>query len=419
MKNKVFSPADILLPQGCDMEKWAVVACDQYTSEPEYWAEADELVGKNPSTLRLMLPELYLESDDVAQRIEAVHTAMEQMLAKDVLQGGEDSYIYVERTQRNGKVRRGIVGKVDLECYSYEKGSVSPIRATEGTILERIPPRRRVREGGALELPHIMLLIDDPDCTVIEPLMTCKDSLCKQYDFDLMMNSGHIAGYTLSKEEQERVDNAIAALAEPERLVARYGDCPANKLLFAVGDGNHSLATAKACYEAVKERIGADAALNHPARYALCEVVNLHDTALEFEAIHRVVFEVDEQKLIDAMTQALGLVPGAEGQQVRLCVNGKVTAYAITKPASRLAVGSVQAFLDDYLAKNSGRVDYIHGDDVVAKLCAAGNVGMMFDAISKDELFAAVVADGALPRKTFSMGEAADKRFYLEARKIL
>ncbi len=415
----VFSAADILLPdfQKTNGTLWSVVACDQYTSEPSYWEEVEKQVGSAPSTLRLMLPEIYL--GEGADRIPAIHANMEEAL-RDILIPHPGSMIYLERTLSDGTVRRGLIGKVDLEAYDYKRGSASPIRATEGTVLSRIPPRVAVRRGAKLELPHVMLLIDDPKKTVIEPLASRKDGRAA-YDFELMQNGGRVRGVFLSADAQKEVVRALDALVVPETFGARYGDASLAPLLFAVGDGNHSLASAKAYYEELKEQLGDDA-LSHPARYALAEIVNLHDDALAFEPIYRVLFDVDADDLLGGLQKYLANLNGtAAPQTIRAVLPGDELFLPVPHPAAQLAVGTLQSFLDAYLEAHPGvGIDYIHGEETVRSLVSAapGRIGFLFDGMQKDDLFRTVLYDGALPRKTFSMGHAQDKRFYLECRKI-
>ena len=417
MNERVFSQGKILIPKNADLSKWSVVACDQYTSQPEYWNQVSDFVGDAPSTLHITLPEIYLEGDDVASRIESINSTMQNYLSSGLLSEISGKYIYVERTQRDGVVRHGLMGVVDLEAYDYRKGSQTAIRATEGTVLERIPPRVRVRENAALELPHIMLLIDDAERSVIEPLDSEKARFEIAYDFTLMQDSGKIRGYIVDDQAAARIDAAIATLADADNFYKKYNVSDDHGvLLFAVGDGNHSLATAKECYERTKTRLG-DAAKDHPARYALVELTNVHDAALQFEPIHRVVFDVDPGDMMDALSKYYELADEGQGFT---CVIGatKKTVYVKNAPTN-LAVGTLQKFIDDYIAKNGGRVDYIHGDDVVEELAQnPKNIGFLLPPMAKEELFPTVILDGALPRKTFSMGHAYDKRFYLEARKI-
>lgn len=413
-----FSTADILLPKldAEGMAKWSVVACDQYTSEPAYWAKVAEITAGAPSALNLILPEVYLEEGDSDRRIADINTAMEKYLADGLFEEHKDCLILTKRTQADGKVRTGLVGCIDLEMYDYNKGSKSQVRATEATVASRIPPRVRIRKDAALELPHIMILIDDEEKTVIEPLEAKMDGMKKVYDFTLMQNGGRLEGAVIEGGEAQAVLAALDRLADKDAFNARYGLSGEEVLLYAMGDGNHSLATAKECYEQAKKAGAPNAAL---ARYALVEIVNLHSPALEFEAIHRVITETDTAKLMADMTEALGLTEGSEGQSFTVVLGGRETRYSITKPTSNLTVGSLQGFLDKWLSENKGKIDYIHGDDVVKTLSApAGCIGMLLPSMTKAELFPTVIKDGALPRKTFSMGHANDKRFYCEARKI-
>ena len=413
-----FKRGNILLPKNTDMTKWSVVACDQYTSEPEYWNSVREIVGSNPSTLNLTLPEIYLEESDVEERIKKINQNMEELVNMDFFNEYSDSMIYLERTQEDGKVREGLMGIVDLEDYSYEKGSQTLIRATEKTVIERIPPRVKVRENALLELPHIMILIDDEKKNVIESLKNKVTESDIVYDFDLMKNGGHIKGYLLNNETMDEVDERLECLADKDYFENKYGVKDKGILLFAMGDGNHSLATAKACYENLKKEIG-EKALSSKSRYALVELVNLHSDALEFEAINRVIFNTDKDKLLNSLKEYYTINKERNGQEFRVVTDSIDEAWYIENPKSNIAVGSIQMFLDDYLKDNVGKIDYIHGEDVTKSLASKdNNVGFIFDAMAKEDLFKTVILDGALPRKTFSMGHANDKRYYLETRKI-
>lgn len=401
-----FKPADILLPaRGTDYSKWSVIACDQYTSQPEYWERAEKAVGGAPSTLRLVLPEAYLDSPGLEKRIDSINLAQKEYLDSGLFEEYKDSMVYVRRIQSDGSLREGLVGAIDLEEYDYLPGSQSQVRATEATVAERIPPRLKIRQGACLELPHIMILIDDPQKSVIEPLGGAE--LEKLYDFNLMLGGGSISGYLVPQAELSRVNGALSRLLER---------CP---MLFAMGDGNHSLATAKEYYNRLKaENPGADLS-RHPARYALCEIVNLHSPALRFEAIHRIVFTDCPERLVLALKRELGLSCEPSELSLELLTGGTEKRLYIHKPTAKLAVGCLQAFLDGFLKENGGRIDYIHGEEVVKELSARpGAVGFILEPMEKSQLFPAVMADGALPRKTFSMGHADDKRFYLEARRI-
>ncbi|MBQ5634667.1 MAG: DUF1015 domain-containing protein, partial [Clostridia bacterium] len=397
---KAFTGADILLPDfnNVSAEKWAVIACDQFTSEPHYWESADKAVGDAPSTLRVILPEVYLSETE--QRIPAIKSTMEVYM-RDILCEHPDSMIYVERVQSDGSVRRGIVMAVDLECYDFRKGADSLIRATEATVIERIPPRVAIRRDAKIELPHVMLLIDDPERTVIEPLSA---ENCPQlaYDTDLMLGGGHITGRFLSEGAKAAVSDALDALITPEAMQKRYGDASLSPLLFAVGDGNHSLATAKTIYEELKETIGEKEASEHPARYALIEVVNIHDEALKFEPIYRVVFGVDPEVLLNAFVDYCGgEYEGANAQKFD-CYFGENKKSISVKAKAKLSVGTLQTFLDEYVAdKKDVEVDYIHGVEALIKLSNKENtIGFLFEGMKKEELFAAVKQDGSLPRKT-------------------
>jgi hypothetical protein len=424
----------VYLPRpGTDLQKWAVIACDQFTSEPEYWQQVEKIVGEAPSTFKLTFPEVYLEQPGGEQRIESVQRSMREYLDAGILQP-QDGMVYVERTV-GGKTRRGLVLALDLETYDYTKGSSSLIRATEGTIVERLPPRMKIREGAALELPHILVLIDDPGRTVIEPLASVKNKLQQLYDFNLMLDSGHLAGYAVNGDFEDQVIEALRGLAKPETFADKYGvgrDKPV--LLFAMGDGNHSLATAKAIWEKIKSQVGMD----HPARYALVEIENVHDEGLGFEPIHRVLFGLKKDLFAELQAKFDGnleyrpvanademvrAVDSAEGdrQAIGLIGGGRQFGVVeISNPSSNLPVGTIQAFLDPFM-KDGGaeKIDYLHGKDVVVRLGSEpGSAGFYLPGMSKSELFKTVILDGALPRKTFSMGEAREKRFYMEARKI-
>lgn len=420
MKSFGFYPAPILLPDfsSVDGTSYAVIACDQFTAEPAYWEEADRFVGDAPSTLRLMLPECYLDAR--AERVPTINTEMRRLLQSGFFSEYPDALLYLERTCPDGRVRRGLVGMIDLDCYSYEKGKKPLIRATEGTVLERIPPRMEIRRNAPIELPHVMLLIDDLSKSVIEPLTSCKECFSKVYDFDLMLGGGHIAGWLLDEKRIENVLLSLATLADERVQKEKYGEGE-NPLLFAVGDGNHSLATAKATYEELKGRIGEEAARCHPARYALCEVVNLHDDALDFEPIYRVAFGVDPEAMLNDFRLFAEKNKGPFGKQSFTAVFGeKELTLTVDGGLHPQPVGTLQLFLDEYAKANPDcEIDYIHDESSLRALAGKeASLGFLFEGMKKDGLFPAIVASGALPRKTFSMGHARDKRYYLEARRI-
>ena len=415
-----FKPADILLPKETDMSKWAVVACDQYTSEPKYWSELEEFVGSAPSALNLILPEVYLGSGNEQECIETIHKNMKKYISDGIFTEHKNALIYLERKQDDGKVRAGIVGCIDLEEYDYQKGSTSSVRATEATVVERIPPRLKVRRGADIELSHIMILIDDEGKSVIEPLEAKKAGFEPVYDTDLSFKGGHISGYLLDEESKGQVLSALDALGDRESFNKRYGLSDTPVLLYAMGDGNHSLATAKAYYEELKAANPGKDLSNHPARYALCEIVNLHSPALEFEAIHRIVTNTNTDALMEMLTKTLSLSDEPSEQKMTVVNNGEHSVKYIHSPLSKLAVGSLQTALDRLLPDIGGEVDYIHGEEVVDTLSKQENaIGFILPDMGKSELFPTVIADGALPRKTFSMGHAWDKRYYMEARKII
>ncbi len=416
-----FKPADILLPDFSRYSgtPWSCVACDQYTSEPAYWEGADAIAADAPSALRLIIPEVYLAETDT--RKPCVLSAMEDYL-REVLVSHPDSVILVERTLGGGETRWGLVGMVDLTAYDYKRGAQSLIRATEATVAERIPARTTVRRDAPIELPHVMMLIDDRRKTVVEPIAAIKETLTPAYDHDLMQGGGHIKGYLLTPADMERVEAALAALMTPEAMAERYGKEGLAPLLFAVGDGNHSLAAAKTCFEEVRAAIGDEAAMSHPARYALCEVVNLYDESLRFEPIYRVVFGIEPDHVLTAFEAYIADLNGEASPQTVEWVSGERSgALRIPAPAVALPVGTVQDFLDAYMktAPAGASIDYIHGEDTAKSLADRPDaIAFLFDGMAKEELFSTVIADGALPRKTFSMGHAEDKRFYTEARRI-
>lgn len=415
-----FRRADILLPEFSEnsekMNKWSVVACDQYTSEPKYWEKVSELIKDEPSTLNLTVPEIYLNSDDIAKRIEKTNKSMEEYMGKGIFKEYKNSYIFVERTLRSGIKRYGVVGMADLEEYDFKKGSKTKIRATEGTVVSRIPPRLKVRENAPIELPHIMLLIDDSDCNIIESNLNLTDTFEKVYDFDLMQDSGHLTGYIMSDAAADELDRKLAQLSDIQSFNRKYGVNETSPLTFAMGDGNHSLATAKTRYENLKKEIGEENAKNSMARYALCELVNLHDKSLVFEAIHRVVFNANGEYFLKALEKEYNVSydENAKGQSFFFVHDGEKRKVTITNPKEYLTFATVQKALDEFGAE----VDYIHGEDVVMSLSKDKNFGIILDAMDKSDLYKSVILDGTLPRKTFSMGDACDKRFYTEARKI-
>ena len=405
----IFRRAEILLPKTADLEKWAVIACDQFTSDPEYWKRVRQLAGEAPSMIHMILPEAELESHGQAS-VDAINANMVAYLNHDVFRAYPDSYIYVERTLVDGSIRPGLIGMVDLEAYDYRPGSVSPIRATERTVLERIPPRKMVRRDAALEFPHVLMLCDDDEFRLIEPIRDMKDRLQMVYDFDLMEDGGHITGWLVTGEDAADFDTAFSAYSESYR--GKYVDLAGEPVLLAVGDGNHSLATAKSCYEDLKAQ---GCGVDHPARYALVELENIHDPSQNFEPIHRILTGVDQEKL---MTDICGIC-APEGHALTCVIGDQWTELSLDPGRGELSVAILQEFLDGWLAENPGKIDYIHGEDEIARLAAEdGAVGFLLPPMAKHSLFRGVIAGGVLPRKTFSMGHAREKRYYLEGRRI-
>lgn len=430
-------PAAMLLPAPeIDLEKWAVVACDQYTSQPDYWCKVQKLVGDAPSTLRLTLPEIWLEETDAPERIKAIGRTMEEYQTNGLLRPTAPGMMLVRRQMEGVTAPRwGLVMAVDLEAYDYREGSNSPIRPTERTVPQRIPARLAVREAATLELPHILLLIDDPQQSVIEPVVAIRDELEKAYDTPLMLGGGQLTGWFIPEGPlPDKIQQALETLAAPERLRERYGapaDAPA--LQFATGDGNHSMAAARARWERIRETLTPQQRLEHPARWALAEVVNLQDESLEIEPIHRLVAGVNPQTVLQdavnyfaaqgAQAQLLEQAPEKEDPWAVRWVAGEKTGWLCTQPNGRwaLPVAALQAFLDDRLPHWQGaKPDYIHGEETLCNLCAgAQSIGFVLPEFRKEDLFRGVVLDGVLPRKTFSMGRAQDKRYYMEARRIM
>ena len=411
-----FAVPDILIPQkNTDFKKWAVIACDQYTSEPEYWASCENEVGDAPSTLNLVLPEVYLGTDKETEKLSSIAKTARKYLDEGVLESLGTGFILVDRATVLHPSRKGLMAAIDLEGYSFEPGNKTICRATEGTVLSRIPPRVRIRANSPLELPHIMILIDDPKGLTIEKAfdMAKEEGLKPLYDTDLMLGSGHITG-TFIPDNTPIAESIVNCLST---LKAANSD----GLLFLVGDGNHSLASAKAHWENIRENLSEEEKKNHPARYALAEIVNIHDKGLDFEPIHRVVFNISGEEFIAKAAEyfkdnGIEINGAGEGKQTFVVVteDQEDVKISLTNPPHTLAVGSVQMMID----ARGLECDYIHGEDSVRKLATKGNTGILVPAISKDTFFGTVEKEGVFPRKTFSMGEAFEKRFYLEAKKI-
>lgn len=418
---------DVLIPaEGVDPATWAVVACDQYTSQPDYWQEVEELVGDKPSTLRLTFPEVYLEDPSTDARILNINATMRKYVDDGLLRTVERSFVLVRRQLPHGTTRWGLMVALDLDAYSWDSSSHTLIRSTEGTIMDRLPPRIRIREDAEIELPHIMVLMSDAQRQVIEPLAAQVDSLTQLYDTDLMQDGGHVTGWAVDGEHLDAVAEGLTALANTLD--------PENQLLFAMGDGNHSFATAKSIWEKIKTTLPNSERENHPARYCLVELVNIYDGGITFEPIHRVLFglsrkdfeaelsrhcatfTVEDCSDVKAVVQGLG----GSGHRFGLCDESGFTLYAVDDPAGAIPAATVQQVINSLVDAGSCTVDYIHGDDVTAELGQQpGNLGLFLPPVAKDTFFDAILRDGALPRKTFSMGEANEKRYYFEARRIV
>lgn len=405
----VFQKADILLPENVSFEKWAVIACDQFTSEKEYWQNVKETVKDAPSALRLVLPEAYLDHTDTGE-IDRINDTMRQYLSDGLFHEYAQSYIYVERTLNSGMIRRGVVGIVDLEQYDYHENSTSLIRATEFTVPERIPPRMKIREDAALELPHILMLCDDPQDQILGYCEKVRDELPLLYDFELMMNGGRITGRLLQGEHAAKLDAAIAAYET--QVKEKYLKLCNQEIVYNVGDGNHSLATAKAHYEELKRK-GADG--THPARYAMAELGRLQDDSLVFEPIHRLL-KTDSEALLAYLAER-----NPDGTfEVPWFTSEEEGVVKLSLDEKELPLAKLQNDLDAWLAEQEGEIDYIHGEDTLKKLARRkGMIGFLVPPIAKDHLFQDILENGVLPRKTFSMGHANEKRYYIESRKII
>lgn len=405
----IFSAADILIPNFSpaseDFAKWAVIACDQFTSDVSYWDKTESLIGTSPSTYDYILPEAYLETPRADMKTESFKAKMAE-INSSVLNPATPAvsgFVYIERTLSDGKIRRGILGKLDLCEYDYAADSRSSIRATEQTVAERIPPRSALRAMASVEFPHAMVFTDDKT-SLFEKTAEIAASCSVIYDFDLMQGGGHIKGYKIEGEAAERLQSLIA---ENER---------ASALPYAVGDGNHSLAAAKVLYTEISEKFGEES-MSHPARHALCEIVSIYDDAIEFEPIHRIVKNVNVAELLSALA-SIAQAGGGE-QSIRVITADAENVFAFTKTSHDMTVGTLQNFIDDYISSHPGTVcDYIHGEEELRALVLENSVAFMFDGFDKSQLFS-YIKNGPMPRKTFSMGDARSKRYYLEGRVIV
>ena len=405
---KTVKPLDILLPQVAQPEKFAVVSCDQFTSQRDYWDKLSDYVGDAPSALKLIFPEVYLEDGDVSARIEKINSSMQSYLDGGVFRVLRDSFVLVRRDTAYGNTRLGLIAPVDLEEYSYVHPTCATIRATEGVVANRIPPRLAIREHAPIELPHVILLLDDRDKQIIEPLYKKRAELEKLYDFDLNMNGGHLTGWRVDAHEvMDKLD------VYAKKVKGMYGID--TDFVFAVGDGNHSLATAQAHWKKIKKGLTPEEAKDHPARYALVEIENLHCDGIVFEPIHRFVFGVDDADFVLYMSGVLKgesrLKMFTQNMEYTISVNGN----------SAEAIAEIQDAIDAYVAAHPGSsVDYIHGLEHLHSVAdTLDGVAIEMPCIAKNDLFGYVVEHGNLCRKAFSMGEAEEKRYYFEAKKII
>ncbi len=407
MKDTGLNATEILLPQTDDYTAWATIACDQFTSETEYWDTLKKQVEGKKTTLDMVLPEIYL-TGDIDERIKTINKNIDYYYNNGYFKALSKGFVLTVRSTPYVKRRIGLVGAIDLEKYEYSKKSDALIRSTEGTIEERIPPRLKIRKDAAVEFPHVMVLCDDEKMEIIEGLYANREKLEKLYDFDLNMGGGHIEGYFV--DDFQAVLEKFATLLDDERLIAKYGK--ADKFAFAVGDGNHSLATAKAHWNNVKVNLSEEEKQNHPARYALCEIVNIYDEGIYFEPIYRFISGVDREKFIDGLRKVDG--------GIMHVYDGKTTTLYNGKNSLPQGITAVDEYVKGYIEQNGGVVDYVHGESNLKKLVDDGDdtVGVLFEKLNKADLFRYVSEKGAFPRKTFSMGEGVEKRYYLEGRRI-
>ncbi len=433
----------ILLPKdGTDMTKWAVIACDQYTSQKEYWNNVDNIVSDSPSTLHLILPEVYLETEKEQEMIQTINKNMNEYIENETLVEQKEGFVLVDRKTQSCESRKGLIVALDLEKYDYGAGSQTLIRPTEGTIVERLKPRIEIRKDAIIEVPHIMVLIDDPEKTVIEPLF--EKNLEKIYDFELMTSGGHIKGY---KVDDEKIINEIASnlekLVNPEVFNKKYNVSDKPIFLYAMGDGNHSFATAKSIWENLKKDNGFEAVKDNPARYALVELINIHDDGIEIEPIHRVLFNINPDNLLehmkefyenegakvtykkvstfDEMQKEENVSKNDTAQIISFVTGNEFGVISLTNSKYAMEAEAIEAFLNSYVGENKdAKIDYIHGDDVVTKLGSKPhNIGFYLPNWSKSDIFKTVILHGVYPRKTFSIGHAGDKKYYVECRKIV
>lgn len=407
----IFRPADILMPNVKDMTAWSVVACDQFTSEPQYWEQVRKIAGNKPSALNMILPEAELGIKNPDVESEKIYSVMREYLETGVFTELADSYVYIERTLSDGTVRPGIIGMFDLEAYDWSEGSASPIRATEHTVEDRLPPRVRVREKALVEMPHIMVFIDDPEDYVFSAV---KKGSCL-YDFELMQNGGHIKGWKIA--DNAAIEQAVSKLSEKDELIKKYGS-DKDPIIFAMGDGNHSIAAAKQYWNEIKPMFSEAERENHPARFALAEVVNIHSPAITFEPIHKVLFDTKSDNFVDEAKLYFEKYIG-KGKQITLVTHDKTETIELADMTLGELIGSCESFCIDYIERYGGRIDYIHGDEECISMAGKDHdAGILLPKMAKSELFSSVYKSGPFPKKSFSIGHGPDKRYYLECRRI-
>lgn len=413
MKRNLFVPGDILLPNVSDMTLWSTVACDQFSSDSGYWNAVTEATAHVPSTMHMMLPEAYLDTVDQAEATKRINKTMTAYLDSGLFRKLEQSYIYVERTLPDGLMRRGLVGCIDLEQYDYSENASTPVRATEHTVESRLPARVEIRKQAALEMPHIMLFIDDRDDMIMKNAAVAAEK--PEYDFDLMCGGGHICGRPISGANAHLITALLDELTDDVLLKNKYGFVE-GAIIYAIGDGNHSLAAAKKCWREIRSSLTAEEAERHPARFALVELMNIHDTGVTFHPIHRAVFGIDSSRFVAEADKTLF---STQGTEVTLVTGDRIEKRYVSADSIGMVIEEVNRFCESFAANNGGQIDYIHGEhEAMAFGQSEGNAAVLLPAMSKEELFTSVMDTGVFCKKSFSIGEAPEKRYYLECREI-
>lgn len=409
---RIIRPADVLIPKLCDMSAWSVIACDQFTSQKDYWYAAYDIVGDKPSTLNMILPEAFLDSKNADEEGNKIFRTMTKYLESGIFAEYKDSYIYLERSLSSGKIRRGLICMIDLEYYDWAKGTKPLIRATERTVEDRLPPRVAIRQKAVLEMPHIMVFFDDPDEHVFSSVVKGESV----YDFELMQNGGHVKGWRVA--DNSAVENAFSVLSSEDELKSKYGRT-SDPMILAMGDGNHSIAAAKLHWESVKKSLAESERDCHPARFALCELVNIHDDAICFEPIHKVIFNTEPSEFIESAKAHFSGNSG-EGKTIKLITAERSQELSVCGMTYGELIASCEELCEKYVQNHGGTIDYIHGDNECESFSKrTDGAGIMLPRLNKSELFSSVMQSGPFPKKSFSIGHAEDKRYYLECRKIV